>query len=127
MNNFCLKIRFSEAQHAISEFFFKDRRFFYATFFEFVFIEPPQFLPKMKRFTSIKDCSRFSALCDLPKTFFKKFFEKFRNFFSLFLFFLLFSVGEEWFPRFMRIPSSIFWRCKIDEILTMSFYPWFSV
>ena len=34
-NNFCLKIRFSQAQHAISDFcfFFKDRCFFYATFF----------------------------------------------------------------------------------------------
>ena len=27
----------------------------------------------------------------------------------------------------MRIPSGIFWRCKIDEILTMSFYTWFSI
>ena len=42
------------------------------------------------------------------------------------MFFLLFPVGEEWFSRFMRIPSSIFWCCKIDEIL-MSFYTWFSV
>ena len=25
----------------------------------------------------------------------------------------------------MPIPSGIFWRCKIDEILTYSFYPWF--
>ena len=33
--------------------------------------------------------------------------------------FLLFPVGEEWFSRFMRIPSGIFWRCKIDEILTV--------
>ena len=35
MNNFCLKTRFSEAQHAISEFcfFFKRPAFFYATFF----------------------------------------------------------------------------------------------
>ena len=33
MDNFCLKIRFSEAQHAISDFFSEDRRFFYATFF----------------------------------------------------------------------------------------------
>ena len=32
--------------------------------------------------------------------------------------FLLFPVGEEWFSRFMRIPSGIFSRCKIDEILT---------
>ena len=90
----------------------------------------------MKRFASIKDCSRFSALCDLPETF-KKFFEKFRIFFLIFLFFfkcfrlremgfLLFPVGEQWFSRFMRIPSGIFWRCKIDEIL-MSFYTWFSV
>ena len=41
--------------------------------------------------------------------------------------FLLLPVGEEWFSRFMRIPSGIFWRSKIDEILTMSFYTWFSV
>ena len=40
--------------------------------------------------------------------------------------FLLFSVGEEWFSRLTRIPSGIFWRCKIDEIL-ISFYLWFSV
>ena len=33
--------------------------------------------------------------------------------------FLLFPVGEEWFSRFMRIPLGIFWRCKIDEILTV--------
>ena len=40
--------------------------------------------------------------------------------------FLLFPVGEEWFSRLMRIPSGIFWGCKIDEILTiLSFYPWF--
>ena len=30
-----------------------------------------------------------------------------------------FPVGEEWFSRSMRIPSGIFWRCKIDEILTI--------
>ena len=41
--------------------------------------------------------------------------------------FLLFPVGEEWFSRFMRNPSGTFWRCKIDEILTMSFYTWFSI
>ena len=35
LNNFCLKIRFSQDQHAISDFcfFFKGRCFFYATFF----------------------------------------------------------------------------------------------
>ena len=72
----------------------------------------------------------------------QKIFEKFRKYFYLnFLkkFFLkcfrlremgclLFPVGEEWFSRFMRIPPGIFWRCKIDEILTIiSFNPWFSV
>ena len=84
----------------------------------------------MKRFASIKDCSRFSALCDLPETCFKKIpknFELFSVFFSVFfkcfrlreMFFLLFPLGEQWFSRFMRIPSGIFWRCKIDEILTV--------
>ena len=42
--------------------------------------------------------------------------------------FLLFPVEEEWFSRSMRIPSGIFWRCKIDEVLTIiSFFAWFSV
>ena len=40
--------------------------------------------------------------------------------------FLLFPVGEEWFSRLV-CPFGYFWRCKIDEILTMPFYPWFSV
>ena len=140
MNNFCLKIGFSEAQHAISQLFFLSPAFFLCYFFlMFSSKPPPQFLLKMKRFASIKGCSRFSALCDLPETFFKKFFEKFRIFpyFSVFFFkkcfrlrkmdFLLFPVGKEWFSRFMRIPSGSFWRCTIDEILTMSFYTWFSV
>ena len=141
MNNFCLKIRFSEAQHAISEFFLKTGVFFYATYFLICFNRsPPQFLLKMKRFPRTaqkKDCSRFSGLCGLPETF-KTFFEKFRNFFPYFsgflksfrlrqMGFLLFPGGEEWFSRFMRIPSGIFWRCEIHEILTMSFYTWFSV
>ena len=69
----------------------------------------------MKRFASIKDCSRFSALCDLPETFFKKisknfdFFPYFPVFSKMFPVerdgFLLFLFGEEWFSRFMRIPS----------------------
>ena len=70
-NNFCLKIRFSQAQHAISDFcfFFRDRCFFYATFFSNLFSSKPQFLLGTKRFASIKHCSMFSALCDLPETF----------------------------------------------------------
>ena len=97
MNNFCLKIKFSEAQHAISEFcfFFKDRRFFLCYFFLICFHRspPPQFVLRMKRFASIKDSSRVSAPCDLPETFFKKFSKNF-EFFSLFFFFQCFRLRE---------------------------------
>ena len=84
---FCLKIRFSEAQHYI-RFFFKRPAFFLCYFFLICFHRsPPQFLLKMKRFASIKDSSRFSALCDdLPETFFKKIFD-FRFFPLFFCFF----------------------------------------
>ena len=111
---------------------------FYMRLFQFFSSKspPPQFLPKMKRFATVKDSSRFSALCDfkkiagdLQKKFSKNFWKKFEKFFpSIFWFFkgfplrkmgfLLFSIGEEWFSRLMTIPSGIFWRCKIDEILT---------
>ena len=88
-NNFRVKIsRFSQAQHAISDFcfFYKKRPvFFYATFFKICFTEaPPQFLPETKSFARVKDSSRFSPLCDLPETI-KNIFEKI--FSSFFLFF----------------------------------------
>ena len=89
-NNFCLKIRFSQAQHAKSGFrFFKDPCFFYATFKKLVFIEALlNFYKKRKCFASVKDSSTFSALCDLPETFIKKFFKKIQKFFpSIFCFF----------------------------------------
>ena len=71
-------------------------------FLKIVFIEArPEFSQETKRFASVKDCSRFSALCDLPETLIKK--------------------------VTYAYPFRYFWRCKIDEILTMSFYPWFSV
>ena len=123
-NNFCLKIRFSQAQHAVSDFcFFKDC-FFYAPFFLICFHRSPSILLETKRFASIKHCSRFSALCDLPETFIKKIFEKFRKFFFVnFLFFkglrlrkmgfLLFPVGEELCSRFMGIPSGFFGAVKL--------------
>ena len=99
----------------------KDWCFFYATFLKICSTEaPPQFLPETKRFVRVKDSSRFSALCDSPETI-KNIFEKFRKIdsqFSVFkgfslrkMGFLLFSVGEEWFSRLMRILSGIFWRC----------------
>ena len=105
-NTFCLKVRFSQAQHAISDFFFKDRCFLYATFSNFFYgSPPPHFLPIMKRFATVKDSSRFSALCDfkkfagdLQKFFFEHILEKFRKIFSFnFLFFLRFSFEEDSF------------------------------
>ena len=65
-NNFCLKVRFSQAQHAISDFFSKTG-VFHMRLFQFFIEVPPQFLPKMKRFATLKDSSRFSALCDFKK------------------------------------------------------------
>ena len=81
--------------------------------FQFFFIEvPPHFLPKMKRFTTLKDSSRFSALCDFKKIagdlqkkfskifwkIFGKFLKKFKkNFPSIFCLFLRFSVEEDGF------------------------------
>ena len=111
MNNFCLKFRFSQAQHAVSDFCFSKtgvssmRLVFY-----FVFISPHS------------------------ETLFKKIFrKKFLNF----LFFLKFSVKKDgffavscWGRMVLQIyayPFGYFWRCKIDEILTIiSFYPWCS-
>ena len=57
--------------------FFHDRRFLQVTFFYFAFIKLPQFLPETKRFANIQDSLWFSALCDLPETFLKKFSENF--------------------------------------------------
>ena len=78
---------------------------------------PPHFLQETKRFGSVKDSSTFSALCDLPETFIKKFFPSFFCFLKEFplrnMGFLLFPVGEEWFSRLMRIPSGIFGAVKL--------------
>ena len=124
------------------EIFSKKKTFgvFYMRLFQFFFIEvPPQFLPKMKRFMTVKDSSRFSALCDFKKIacdlqkyfskiFWKNFEKTSKNIFLQFSFFKRFSVEEgrffavfsweEWFSRLVPIASGIFWRCKIDEILT---------
>ena len=67
----------------------------------------------------------------------QKNFETFQKIFFL-IFFLMFSVEEDGFFAFSSwgrmvfeiyaYPFGYFWRCKIDEILTiMSFYTWFSV
>ena len=64
-NNFCLKVFSGPARYI--RFFFEDRCFSYATFSFFFHRSPPQFLPKMKRFVTLKDSSRFSARCDFKK------------------------------------------------------------
>ena len=149
-NNFCLKVRFSQAQHAISDFFSKTG-VFHMRLFQFSFHRsPPSIFTKNETFCDSKGLVKVSGTmrlqknCRCPsKKFFENILEKFRKIFEkkisfnfLFFFkgfplrkmgFLLFSVGEEWFSRLMPIPSGIFWRCKIDEILTYSFYPWFYV
>ena len=128
-NNFCFEIKFSQAQHSIFDFL--NRTFFYATdvfsmrLLKFVFTEtPPQFLPETKRFASVKDSSRFSALCDLPETI-KKLFGK--NFSLKFLFFLKgFPLRKMGFRDTCVSLRVFFWRSKVDEI-SISFYFWFSV
>ena len=135
MNNFCLEIRFFQAQHALSDFFFKDRCFL-CDFFSNLFPSmPPQFLLETKRFASIKDCSRFSALCDSLETFLEKIFQKnFKNFFSVIFCFLnvfglerwvfcCFQLGKNGFQGLCVSLRVFFWRCKIDEILTTFLLP----
>ena len=111
--------------YVIFEFCFsKDPCFFYATFFLICFHRsPPQFLLETKRFASTKDCSSFSALCDLPETFIKKFRKIFSSAFCFLkgfrlrkISFLLFPAGEEWFSRFVLLPL----------VLRMILLIWFS-
>ena len=99
MNNFCLKIRFSQAKHSMSDFcfFFKDRCFLCDFFSNCFHRSRPQFLLETKRFASIRGCSRFSGLCDLPETFIEKIFEQFRFFPEFSVFFLMFSVEKDSF------------------------------
>ena len=133
-NNFCLKIKkFLRPSTLYPIFVFFQDRCFLCDIFRICFHRSPSLiLQETKRFASVKDSSRFSALCDLLETFISKIFKNpppFSVFFLSFplkkMGFLVFPVGEEWFLRLVHIPSGIFWRCTIDEVLTMSFYPWF--
>ena len=95
-NNFRVKIsRFSQAQHAISDFCFLNKKwpvFSMRLFLKICFTEAPsQFLPETKSFARVKDSSRFSPLCDLPETI-KNIFEKI--FSSFFCFFKGFSLRK---------------------------------
>ena len=99
MNNFRLKIRFSEAQHAISEFFWRPA-FFLCYFFLSCFHRspPPQFLLKMKRFGSIKGLLKVFGTMRLTGDLFQKNFRKISNFFPYFSAFLkMFPVEKDGF------------------------------
>ena len=79
MNIFCLEFRFSQAQHAISEFcFFLKKKTGVFSMRLFLLIcshrSPCHFLLETKRFASTTESLGFSALCDLPS--FKKFRKK---------------------------------------------------
>ena len=131
-NNFCLKIRFSQAQLAISDcrFFLKTGVFSMRLLFNSFSSKPFYKKRNVLRASGTPRRFRHYATCRRQ---FINFFSKFWKFFNVKFFFdgfpltrmgfLLCPVGEEWFSRLMRIHSGIFWGSKIDEILTMSFYP----
>ena len=129
-------MRFSQAQHAISDVFFLKTGVFSMRLFLICFHRStPSIFTRNEAFCEHKGLLKVFGIMPLTgdlrrKKFLKFFFLKFLYFWKVFgwgSWILLFPVGEEWFSRFMRIPSGIFWRCKTDEILIMSFYPWFSV
>ena len=119
----------------MSDFFFKDRCFL-CDFFSNVLMEASlSILTRSETFYEDKELLKvFSTVRFTGDLHWKLFSKNFKNIFTLifcFFFekmfsvekdgFLLFPVGEEWFSRFMRIPW-VFWRCKIDKILTIIFF-----
>ena len=79
-----------------SEFCFLGPAFFYATFFQIVFIEiPSHFLLGTKRFASIED-SLGAGIMRLTGDIYRKIFEKQ----SFSIFFQRLSVEQEGFPSF---------------------------
>ena len=118
-NNFCLEIRFSQAQHAISDFCFFKRPLFFLCDFLFS-SKPPQFFTRTETFCEHKAFLKIFGTMRLAEDLHQKNFRKISKIFFLnFLFFLkglrlrkmsflLFPVGEELFSRFMGIPSGVF-------------------
>ena len=123
-NNFRVKIRFSRVRDAISDFCcFKIRQnwcFSMRLFKKFVslklllnFCQKRNVLRELRTpqgfrhyATYRKPSKIFSKNCFLNFLFFKGFSLRKMGF-------LLFSVGEEWFSRLMRILPGIFWRCLL--------------
>ena len=107
--------------------------------FKFVSIEAPSIFTRNETFCEHKALLKVFGTMRLAGDLHQKNFRKIsKSFFPNFLFFLRFTVEKDGFSvvsSWRRIvfeiygyPFGIFWRCKIDEILTiMSFYPWLSV
>ena len=118
-NNFRVKIRFSQVRHAISDFCCFERPvFFLCDFLKICFTEaPPQCLPETKRFARVNDYATFRRPSKIFSKFFFLNFLFFKDFSLRKMGFLLFSVGEEWFPMFMRILSGIFLALYIVKLM----------
>ena len=72
------------------------------------FIETrPRFSQETKGFACIEDSLGFSALCDLPETFFEKNRFFFRGFRLSKMGFCCFQLGEKCFSSLMRIPLRV--------------------
>ena len=106
-------------------YFFYRASFFPCDFFVICFHRSPLSFFQKRNVLRAWRSPRCSGLWDLPKYTVRLFF--FEVFSVGKMFFCCFSRGK-WFSSLIRIPSGIFWRCKIDENWTiLSFWPWLSV
>ena len=124
-NNFRVKVRFSQVRHAISDFCCFKRPVFFLCDFLKKFVSPKPLLNFCQKRNVLRELRtpqgfrHYATYRRQSKIFSKNFKKKFLNFLFLKGFslrkmgFLLFSVGEEWFSRLMRILSGIFWRCLL--------------
>ena len=133
MNNFCLKLGFLQPSTLYPIFVSKIGVFSMRLFSNLFSSMPPLIFTRNETFCEHKGLLRVFGTIRLTGDLLPKISENFLPFLFWQVFgreygFLLFPVEEKLFSSLMRIPSGIFWRCKIDEILTiLSFCPWFSV
>ena len=116
MNNFCLKIRFSQAQHPLSNFcfFFKDWCF-YATFFSNLFSSKlPSIFTRNETFCEHKGLLKVFGTVRFTGDLQLEMFSKNDEFFLNFLF-LMFSVEKD---GFFAVSS---WRRMVFEIYAYPF------
>ena len=99
MKNFCLKIRFSQAQHAMSDFcFFFKGRCFLCVFSNLFSSKLPSIFTRNETFCEHKELLKVFGTVRFTGDLHLKFFSKNVEIFSLnFLFFKKFSVEEDGF------------------------------